>query len=70
MKNETQVKLIYETQDQRLTWEFPFIDPSLDDILEAFYGMLVSTTWHPESIAQAMYDFGKERLPENEEIIE
>lgn len=57
MDKDWKTKLTFETNDNRFSWESPYIDSSMEDILDAFYGMMVSATWQPETILRAMQDF-------------
>lgn len=67
MKNETHFRLTYETDDERLTWEFPYIDPPLYKIIEMFYGMLITATWQPDTIIRNMREFVELHTPEEPE---
>lgn len=42
-------------------------DAGLNDLLDAFYGALVTMTFHPDSIVEAMYEYSKEKLPNNKD---
>lgn len=59
MDNNDKVKtrLVYETENDRYIWESPYMDVDMQDILDALFGMLVSATWHPTTIINAMQDF-------------
>ena len=59
MKNtdEVRTRLIFETANDRFIWETPYSDVSMEDILEAFYGILVGATWHPETIIKGFKEF-------------
>ena len=59
MDNNDKVKtrLVYETENDRYIWESPYMDVDMQDILDAFFGMLVSATWQPSTIVNAMKDF-------------
>lgn len=46
--------------------ELPW-DASLEDLIDAFYGSLVTVTFQPESVMQAMYEYSKEHQKETEE---
>ena len=64
--DKIRTKLIFESEDNRYTWESPYADASMDDILPAFYGLLVAATWQPCTIIKCMKDF----VEENEYILE
>lgn len=60
MKDEVKTRLIYENNEDRFIWESPYSDVSMEDILDAFYGILIGSTWQPITILQAMKDFLEE----------
>lgn len=64
---EIKTRIIVENESNRYIWESPFFDNRLEDIIEAVYGLLVASTWHPDSVARAMKEFGEEHLPNEEE---
>ena len=59
MRNNDDVKtrLVYENDENRYIWESPYNDVSMEDILDAFFGMMVSATWQPITVIEAMRDF-------------
>ena len=62
MSKETQTRLTLECNDgHRYIWESPYFDDTLDDILEAFYGLLIAASWQPENVINGMKDFVEER---------
>ena len=64
--DEIKTRLVFESEDNRYLWESPYADASMDDILPAFYGLLVAATWQPETIIKCMKDF----VEENEYVLE
>ena len=60
--NSTKMQITFENEDRKLTWQSPYIDSSMEDILEAIYGMCITMTWHPYTVLETMYEFSKERL--------
>jgi len=58
--DKIRTKLIFESEDNRYTWESPYVDVSMDDILPAFYGLLVAATWQPETVIKCMKEFVEE----------
>lgn len=60
MNDEVKTRLVYESNDNRYIWESPFVDASIEDILDAFFGMMVSATWQPVTVIEAMRDFAEE----------
>lgn len=60
--NEDQVKtrIVIENDDNRFVWESPYADVTMDDMLNAFYGLLVGCTWLPYTVISSMKDFVEE----------
>jgi hypothetical protein len=62
MSKETQTRLTLECNDgHRYIWESPYFDEGIDNIIEAFYGLLIASGWKPESIIDALREFVEER---------
>lgn len=73
-EDEVKTRLTYENYENRFIWESPYSDVSMEDILEAFYGILVASTWQPATIIEAMGDFYEDHKyilgdDENDEIV-
>ena len=60
MDSETKTRLTFETENFRQTWESPYFDNSVEDILDALYGMLVTATWQPSTIISAMKGYAED----------
>lgn len=60
--NSTKMQITFENENCKLTWQSPYIDSSMEDILEAIYGMCIGMTWHPYTVLNTMYKFSKEKL--------
>lgn len=60
MKDEVKTRLIFENGEDRFVWESPYSDVTMEDILNALYGMLVGKTWTPATVIKAMKDFADE----------
>lgn len=61
MNKETQTRLTLECNDgHRYIWESPYFDDSIDTILYAFHGLLVTAGWNKETLIDAMKDFVEE----------
>lgn len=58
--DEAKTRLVFETDENRYIWESPYLDVTMDDILNALYGILVSATWQPETVIKCMKDFAEE----------
>ena len=50
-----------------MTFETPAWDLGADDLIEAFYGLMVAQTFSPNAVVNCMKDFVEDRLPEEEE---
>jgi hypothetical protein len=55
------VKITYQTEDSTVTWESPYIDVSMENILDGFYGLCVAQTWHPSTIISKVLEFAEDR---------
>ena len=73
MKDDNvKTRLTFENYENRFVWESPYNDVTMDDILNAFYGMMVSATWQTETVISAMKDFVEDHsyILEDEDGIE
>lgn len=62
--DNTKTRLTLECNDgHRYIWESPYFDEGIDIIIEAFYGLLITSGWQPESIIDALRDFVEEHQP-------
>ena len=63
MYNEkSKTKLTLENYGNTMSWESPYNDVSMDNLLYAFYGLCVAATWNPRTVLEGMRDFVDERL--------
>lgn len=53
--------LTIESNDMKFISELPW-DAGMDDILDAFFGMCISTTFAPKTILTHMKEFADEKL--------
>ena len=60
MENEKTI-LTIEQNNMKFTSEMPW-DASMDDFLDAFYGLCVSATFVPKTILTHMKEFAEEKL--------
>ena len=60
-------KITIENYDKIVSWEVPYNDVNLDDMFDAFVGLLTTLTWHNDSIIEFMKEYAEERLPNIEE---
>lgn len=54
-------KITLESHDKKHSSELNW-DAGLDDILDAFYGLCIAATFHPESILNVMKDWVEEKM--------
>ena len=66
MEKTEGVKLSLTMNGNTVTFETPTWDLGADDIIEAFYGLMVAQTFLPETVTRCMKEFAEERLPEEE----
>lgn len=60
MENEKTI-LTIEQNNMKFISEMPW-DASMDDLLDAFYGLCVSATFTPKTILTHMKEFAEEKL--------
>ena len=53
--------LTLEHADRKVSTELNW-DASMEDLLDAFYGACIATTWHPTTILEGMKVFAEEHL--------
>lgn len=53
--------LTLEHADRKIATELNW-DAGMEELLDAFYGACIATTWHPITILEGMRDFAEERL--------
>lgn len=66
MENKKTSLKITSWTGEEMTWEGPW-DSNVEDILNGLYGMMVGLTWQPETVVTEMYEWAKEKLPENQD---
>lgn len=55
-------KMSISQHGKTFTWETDAWDCDMEDFLEAFYGMMIGATYHPETVLRSMKEFAEERL--------
>ena len=58
MKGKT--KIILQIKDKIVTWENSYIDNTLEDLYNAFEGLLVTHTYSQDSIRRFLVEKGEE----------
>ena len=62
-ENEEQItRITMQVGDVKTSWEVPYTDCGIDDILSAFTGLLVSHTWLPVTVLEGMKTYAEEEL--------
>lgn len=59
---EKKTKLTLEINGTVTTWEVPYDDCSVEDIIYGLYGIMVAQTFQPGSIANCMKEFGEDQM--------
>lgn len=55
-------KLTLQVGDTVASWEVPTTDTDMDDLLNAFMGLLISHTWLPVTVLTSMRDFAEDNI--------
>jgi hypothetical protein len=62
-ENEKQItKITMQVGDVVTSWEAPFTDCGLDDLLNAFAGLLIGHTWLPTTVFEGMKEYAEDNL--------
>ena len=56
-KDEAGLRLTFESYGRRYSFESAYSDEGIDEIMDAFFGMLTSSGWHPLTVVSAMERF-------------
>ena len=59
--------LSLETYGNKATFELPYSDIDVEDILKGLVGLMVAHTWLPETIYRGMKRLAEENLDEKED---
>lgn len=57
---ERKTKILLQIGDNTVTWENNYIDNTLDDLYNAFEGLLITQTFSQESIRRFLIEKGEE----------
>lgn len=63
MNENESAKLTFECYGNKTVHDFGHEDLNMDEILHAFYGVLVAHTWLPSVVLHGMKEFAEEMLP-------
>lgn len=68
MEEKAKTRLTFENYGAKYSWETPHNDVDIDDIINAFYGILIGATWQPVTIVEAFKDFVNDHDITDEEM--
>ena len=58
--------LSIEQYGKKVTYELPYSDTTLDELIQGFIGCLVTLTWNENIVLEGLKDYAEERLPDEE----
>jgi len=70
MEAKPLTRLTLEQYENKLSWETPYNDVGADEIINAFYSLMIGATFPEKSIIDAMVDFVNEHGSEYYEVTE
>lgn len=57
MQENKFTRLTLEQSDKKITWEVPYEDATGEDLVQAFYSLMIGLTFLPTTIRQSMQEF-------------
>jgi hypothetical protein len=57
MQENKFTRLTLEQSDKKITWEVPYEDATGEDLVQAFYSLMIGMTFLPTTIRQSMKEF-------------
>ena len=57
MQENKFTRLTLEQSDKKITWEVPYEDATGEDLVQAFYSLMIGMTFLPTTIRQSMQEF-------------
>ena len=45
----------------KISYEFDYEDTSMEELLDAFFTLMIGETWHPKTIIESMAEFAEEK---------
>jgi len=63
MEEKRITKITIENYDKKVSWEVPYNDTNLEDMFDAFIGLLTTITYNYDGIIEFMKEYAEERLP-------
>lgn len=62
LKEKDGVEVTLTVNGNRVSFESPAWDLGADELIQAFYGLMVTQTFLPETVLRCMKDFAEEHL--------
>ena len=59
----TLTRITIENYENKVSWEVPYNDVNLEDMFNAFVGLMVTLTWNQDQILDYMREYIDERQP-------
>ena len=56
-------RITIENYENKVSWEVPYNDVNLEDMFNAFVGLMVTLTWNQDQILDYMREYIDERQP-------
>ena len=63
---ERGLRLSLTNYGKTITFSSPYDDEPIEDIIHAFYSLMIGVTWSPEQVITAMSEFVEEHTPVTE----
>jgi hypothetical protein len=57
MQENKFTRLTLEQSDKKITWEVPYEDATGEDLVQAFYSLMIGMTFLPTTVRQSMQEF-------------
>ncbi len=57
MQEDKFTRLTLEQSDKKITWEVPYEDATGEDLVQAFYALMIGISFLPVTIRQSMREF-------------
>lgn len=66
-KEKEITKLTLEVGDVTTSWEVPYSDSNMDQLVTAFYSLCIGQTYLPQTVLKGMQEFVEDNQPEEGE---
>ena len=70
MKAEPLTRLTLENYENKFSWETPYNDVGAEELINAFYSLMIGATFPEKTIIDVMAEFINERGSEYYEVME